>query len=79
VPIPKVSGKGKRRVILKGDVPSPIDPPPGCHCHLRCPYVTARCRVEVPSLREVTPGHFAACHLHDAGVRFPLAQTASAA
>jgi peptide/nickel transport system ATP-binding protein/oligopeptide transport system ATP-binding protein len=79
VPIPKARAKGRRRVILTGDVPSPINPPPGCHFHSRCPYAMARCRVEVPTLREVTPGHFASCHLHDAGVRFPLAQTASAA
>jgi peptide/nickel transport system ATP-binding protein len=79
VPIPKARAKGRRRVILTGDVPSPINPPPGCHFHTRCPYAMARCRVEAPDLREVTPGHFASCHLHDAGVRFPLAQTASAA
>jgi peptide/nickel transport system ATP-binding protein/oligopeptide transport system ATP-binding protein len=79
VPIPKARAKGRRRVILTGDVPSPINPPPGCHFHSRSPYAMARCRVEVPTLREVTPGHFASCHLHDAGVRFPLAQTASAA
>jgi oligopeptide/dipeptide ABC transporter ATP-binding protein len=79
VPIPKARAKGRKRVILTGDVPSPIKPPPGCHFHPRCPYAMARCRIEVPALREVTLGHFASCHLHDAGVRFPLAQTASAA
>ena len=79
VPIPKARAKGRKRVILTGDVPSPINPPPGCHFHQRCPYAMARCRVEVPALREVMPGHLASCHLHDAGVRFPLAQTASAA
>jgi oligopeptide/dipeptide ABC transporter ATP-binding protein len=79
VPIPKARAKARRRVILTGDVPSPIKPPLGCHFHPRCPYAMARCRTEVPALREVMPGHFASCHLHDAGIRFPLAQTASAA
>ncbi|MBM3648527.1 MAG: dipeptide ABC transporter ATP-binding protein [Alphaproteobacteria bacterium] len=73
VPIPKASARGRKRVILTGDVPSPINPPPGCHFHTRCPYATARCKTEVPTLREVTPGHFASCHLHDGGVKFPLA------
>jgi peptide/nickel transport system ATP-binding protein len=79
VPIPKARAKGRKRVILTGDVPSPIKPPPGCHFHQRCPYAMTRCRNEVPVLREVMPGHLASCHLHDAGVRYPLAQTASAA
>ncbi|MGE5270573.1 MAG: ABC transporter ATP-binding protein [Thiohalocapsa sp.] len=79
VPIPKAHAKGRKRIILSGDVPSPINPPAGCHFHQRCPYAMARCRSEVPALREVSPGHFAACHLHDSGIRFPLAQTASAA
>jgi peptide/nickel transport system ATP-binding protein len=73
VPIPKYGARDRRRVILTGDVPSPINPPPGCHFHTRCPYAMARCRKEVPSLREVSPGHWASCHLHDGGVKFPLA------
>jgi peptide/nickel transport system ATP-binding protein/oligopeptide transport system ATP-binding protein len=73
VPIPKASARARRRVILTGDVPSPINPPPGCHFHARCPYAMPRCKVEVPPLREVVPGHVAACHLHDGGVKFPLA------
>ena len=73
VPIPKYSARARNRIILKGDVPSPINPPPGCHFHARCPYAMTRCRREVPALREVKPGHWASCHLHDAGVRFPLA------
>jgi oligopeptide/dipeptide ABC transporter ATP-binding protein len=72
VPIPKSGARGRRRTIVKGDVPSPISPPSGCHFHTRCPYANARCRVESPALREVVPGHLAACHLHDGGVRFPL-------
>jgi len=76
VPIPKARAKGRKRVILAGDVPSPINPPPGCHFHARCPYAMARCRADVPVLREVMPGHWASCHLHDGGVRFPLAKPA---
>jgi oligopeptide/dipeptide ABC transporter ATP-binding protein len=77
VPIPKASARARKRVILTGDVPSPINPPPGCHFHARCPYAMARCRHEVPALREVKPRHWAACHLHDGGVTFPLAQPAT--
>jgi peptide/nickel transport system ATP-binding protein/oligopeptide transport system ATP-binding protein len=72
VPIPKASARGRQRVILKGDVPSPINPPSGCHFHTRCPYVHARCRNERPALREILPRHWAACHLHDAGPAVPL-------
>jgi peptide/nickel transport system ATP-binding protein/oligopeptide transport system ATP-binding protein len=72
VPIPKSSSRGRKRVILTGDVPSPINPPAGCHFHARCPYAMARCKTEVPTLREVTPGHLASCHLHDDGVKVPL-------
>jgi oligopeptide/dipeptide ABC transporter ATP-binding protein len=67
VPIPKARAKGRKRVILTGDVPSPINPPSGCHFHTRCAYAMARCRSEAPILREATPGH----ELHyDGGVRF---------
>ena len=73
VPIPKASARRRQRVILKGDVPSPINPPAGCHFHTRCPYVHARCRTEPPPLREVMPQHWAACHLHESGPKVPLA------
>jgi len=76
VPIPRYGARERKRVILKGDVPSPINPPPGCHFHTRCPYAMARCRHEAPPLREVEPGHWAACHLHDGGVRLPLSKAA---
>jgi oligopeptide/dipeptide ABC transporter ATP-binding protein len=76
VPIPKSSSRSRKRVILTGDVPSPINPPAGCHFHTRCPYAMPRCRTEAPALREVTPGHLAACHLHDGGVRSPLSAAA---
>ena len=49
--------------VLTGEVPSPMRPPPGCHFHTRCPYAEERCRIEAPHMREVRPGHFAACHL----------------
>jgi oligopeptide/dipeptide ABC transporter ATP-binding protein len=62
VPIPNPVIKRQRRV-LQGDVPSPLSPPPGCHFHTRCPYAEARCKREVPLLREVEPGHQVACHL----------------
>jgi oligopeptide/dipeptide ABC transporter ATP-binding protein len=62
VPVPDPGAKSKR-VIPQGEVPSPINPPSGCHFHTRCPYAEARCRVEIPLLRELSPGHFAACHL----------------
>ena len=78
VPIPKARAKGRKRIILRGDVPSPINPPSGCHFHQRCPYAVARCKVEAPALREVLPGHLASCHLHDSGVRLPLGQAAAA-
>jgi oligopeptide/dipeptide ABC transporter ATP-binding protein len=77
VPIPKASARTRKRVILTGDVPSPINPPPGCHFHARCPYAMVRCRHEVPAFREVKAKHWAACHLHDTGVTFPLAKPAA--
>ena len=62
VPIPDPTHK-RKRIILSGDVPSPIDPPPGCRFHTRCPYAEARCKVEIPAMRELRPGHSVACHL----------------
>ena len=53
----------RRRIILPGDVPSPIHPPEGCPFHPRCPIAEARCKTEAPPLREIRPGHHAACHL----------------
>jgi peptide/nickel transport system ATP-binding protein/oligopeptide transport system ATP-binding protein len=53
----------KKRIILTGDVPSPINPPPGCRFHTRCPYAEARCRVEEPPIKVLAPGHMVACHL----------------
>jgi peptide/nickel transport system ATP-binding protein/oligopeptide transport system ATP-binding protein len=76
VPVPRVSARRRKRVILTGDVPSPVNRPTGCHFHTRCLYAHARCRAEAPALREVTEGHLVACHLHDAGPKLPLARPA---
>ena len=62
VPVPDPKLKRRKR-LLEGDVPSPMRPPPGCAFHTRCPYAEARCKVEAPVLRELAPGHVAACHL----------------
>ena len=51
---------------VEGEIPSPLDPPPGCHFHPRCPHAMARCRSEAPKLVVVAPGHLSACHLNDA-------------
>ena len=62
--VPVVDPDSKRqRIILAGDVPSPIHPPAGCPFHPRCPVAEARCKTEAPALREVEPGHWVACHL----------------
>lgn len=53
----------RRRIVLGGDVPSPLQPPGGCPFHPRCPQAEARCRTEVPALRAIAPGHTVACHL----------------
>jgi oligopeptide/dipeptide ABC transporter ATP-binding protein len=63
IPIPDPSVEQRRkRVVLTGDIPSPVNPPPGCRFHTRCPVAFDRCSVEEPPLREYAPGHFAACH-----------------
>jgi oligopeptide/dipeptide ABC transporter ATP-binding protein len=64
VPVPDPEA-AKQRIILKGDVPSPINPPSGCRFHTRCPYAFARCSQEEPEMREVMPGHHVACHLRE--------------
>jgi len=60
VPDPEIEAK-RERIILKGDVPSPINPPKGCHFHTRCPYAIDECRRIEPALAEIKPRHFAAC------------------
>jgi oligopeptide transport system ATP-binding protein len=64
VPIPDPMAEEKRkRVILQGDVPSPVNPPSGCRFRTRCPLATKICAEERPAFREITPGHWVACHL----------------
>ena len=63
VPIPDPKIKRDKRIILKGDVPSPISPPSGCHFHTRCPVAKPECTQVSPDFREVQPGHWVACHL----------------
>ena len=62
VPVPDPAIK-RKKIVLQGDVPSPVKPPSGCHFHTRCPYAVARCKVESPPLREIAPGHQVSCHL----------------
>ena len=64
VPVPNPRLK-RTKVLLQGDVPSPVRPPPGCAFHTRCPYVMPRCKEIAPVLREGAPGHLAACHRLD--------------
>jgi peptide/nickel transport system ATP-binding protein len=64
--IPRVDGKRRQYIPIKGEIPSPLAPPSGCHFHPRCPKAFARCREEAPALREIAPGRLSACHLNDA-------------
>ncbi len=64
VPVPE-PGKARSRVVLSGDVPSPINPPTGCRFHTRCPFAFDRCRTDEPALRPLESGQSAACHLND--------------
>ena len=61
IPDPKVEQR-RKRILLTGDIPSPVNPPSGCRFHTRCPIAFDRCRVEVPPLKEYAPNHTAACH-----------------
>ncbi|MBB6729662.1 ABC transporter ATP-binding protein [Cohnella zeiphila] len=61
VPDPQVEAQ-KERIVLSGDLPSPVNPPSGCPFRTRCPYATEKCAAEVPAFREVSPAHWASCH-----------------
>lgn len=63
--VPRIATGKRKFTPVKGEIPSPLDPPKGCHFHPRCPHALARCSEEKPMLREVAPGRLAACHLHD--------------
>ncbi|WP_026576820.1 ABC transporter ATP-binding protein [Bacillus sp. UNC438CL73TsuS30] len=61
IPVPNPVIK-KERILLKGDVPSPINPPTGCRFHTRCPFATSKCKTEEPALREMKKNHYVSCH-----------------
>jgi len=63
--IPRLDQRRARFSALQGEIPSPLNPPGGCHFHPRCPHALPRCRTEVPLLRELAPGHLGACHLEE--------------
>jgi peptide/nickel transport system ATP-binding protein len=63
--IPRLEATKRAYIPIKGEIPSPLDPPGGCHFHPRCPHSTARCQEQAPQLREIAPGHSSACHLND--------------
>ena len=66
IPVPDpIQETGRKRIILSGDVPNPVDPPSGCYFHPRCPHAEERCQVEEPELREYNPRQTAACHFAD--------------
>ena len=64
VPDPEVS-RTRQRIVLEGDIPSPMNPPSGCRFHTRCPYASEKCKQCAPEFKEHQPGHWAACHLLD--------------
>jgi peptide/nickel transport system ATP-binding protein len=63
--VPRLEAGKRRFHPIKGEIPSPLAPPPGCHFHPRCPHAHERCRVEAPALKEIAPGRLSACHLND--------------
>ncbi|MCK8785436.1 ABC transporter ATP-binding protein [Roseomonas sp. NAR14] len=63
--VPRIEARRRAFAGIRGELPSPLRPPPGCHFHPRCPHALPRCAAERPALREVAPGHRSACHLND--------------
>ncbi|MCB4821809.1 ABC transporter ATP-binding protein [Roseicella aerolata] len=64
--VPRIEARKRAFAGVKGEIPSPLNPPSGCHFHPRCPFAMERCKAERPALREIAPGHRSACHLNDA-------------
>ncbi len=64
--VPRIEARKRAFKVVAGEIPSPLNPPPGCHFHPRCPHAMPRCREERPALREIAPGRVSACHLNDA-------------
>ena len=64
--VPRIETRKRRFTAIKGEIPSPMAPPSGCHFHPRCPHAMPRCSIEAPALKEVASGHKSACHLNDA-------------
>jgi len=65
--VPRLDVRRRSFAPVKGEIPSPLDPPSGCHFHPRCPHAMERCRREAPALREIAPGRHSACHLNERG------------
>jgi len=65
--VPRLDRRARSYQPIRGEIPSPLAPPPGCHFHPRCPQAMPRCRTEAPLLRTIAPGRQSACHLHDVG------------
>lgn len=63
--IPRITDRKKEFVAIKGEIPSPLNPPSGCNFHPRCPHAMPRCKEQVPELKEISPHHQSACHLND--------------
>lgn len=64
--VPRIGAGARSYAAVGGEIPSPMNPPPGCHFHPRCPHAFARCRSEAPELKSIAPGRWSACHLNDA-------------